>query len=65
MVNNLDLKEAPLVIYKVENSRVQNWESLVLRYAPLMICQREMEMVILRVLHWDRSNYLVQNVELR
>ena len=65
LVQNIDLREAPLVRYQVENLRVQNYESLVLRYAPSVICQVETEMVSLRVLHWERSSYLVHNVELR
>ena len=28
-----------MLIYKVEKLRVQNWESLVMCYDPLVICQ--------------------------
>ena len=47
----LDLRGDPLVRYEVYNLRVQNCESLVLRHDPLVICQVEMEMVILRDIH--------------
>ena len=53
-----------MVRFQVENLRVQKYESMFLRHAPLVICQAEMDMVSLRYLYWDRS-YLVQNVKLR
>ena len=53
-----------MLIYQVENLRVQNWKSLVLSYYTLVICQVDMEMARLRYLQWERS-YLVHNVELR
>ena len=39
LVHNIELKEAPLVRYQVENLMVKNWEILLLRYVPLMIFQ--------------------------
>ena len=39
LVQNMKLMEDPLVIYQVENFRVKNWDSLVLRYAHLVIFQ--------------------------
>ena len=54
-----------MLIYQVENLRLQNWDILVLRYSPLVIWQVEMEKVILRYIHWKRSSYLVHNLELR
>ena len=42
---------------------MQNWESMVLRHAPLVMFKVETEMVSLRYTHCERS-YLVQNVEL-
>ena len=49
------------MIYQVENMRLQTWESLVLRYALLVICQVEMDMVNFRDIHLERSSYLVHN----
>ena len=53
-----------MVRCQVENLRVQQWDSRVLRYAPLERFQVEIDMSSLRDLHWERS-YLVHNVELR
>ena len=64
-MHNLYLGEDPLVRYQVVKLKVQNWKSLVLRYTPLVRCQAETEMVSLRYIHWERSSYLFQNVELR
>ena len=44
-----------MVRYMVENLRVHNWYSLVLRYAPLVIWQMKIEIVSLRDIHWERS----------
>ena len=65
-MQNMELREAHMVRYQVDNLRVQNWESLLLRNAPIVRCQLEMEMEMasLRDLHLER-NYLVQNVELK
>ena len=63
-LHHLDLKKAPMVIYRVDNWRVQQWERLVLRYDSMGRCQVEMKMARSRIIHWKRS-YLVNNVKLR
>ena len=65
LVKNLELREDTLLRYQVESFRMLNWESLILRYIPLVIYQVEMETVNLRYIHWERSIYLVHNLELR
>ena len=47
----MDPREDPLVIYQLEDLSLNNWESLVLRYSPMVICQAEMDMESLRVIH--------------
>ena len=62
LVHNIYLREVPLVIYQVENLRLNNRESMVLRYSLLVICKVEMYMVSFRDIHWERSSFLVHNV---
>ena len=38
-MKNLDLREAPMVIYQVENLQVHQWEILLLSYDHILICQ--------------------------
>ena len=63
-MKSMEMREALLVRYHVENLRMLKWGSLVLRYDTLMIRQVEMDMASLRDNHRYRS-YLVHNVELR
>ena len=51
LVQNMELPESPLVIYPVENLRVQNWGNLVLRHIPLVIWQMKIDMASLRDIH--------------
>ena len=54
-MHNLELREAPLMIYKVENLRVKNWDSMELGYAPVVKLQAEIEMASLRDKNWGIS----------
>ena len=54
-MHNLELREAPLMIYKVENLRVKNWDSMELGYAPVVKLQAEIEMASLRDINWEIS----------
>ena len=55
LLQTLELKEALMERYQVYKLRFKNCESLVLRYAPLVRCQVEIDMASLRYPYWERS----------